>query len=104
MLDLGSGDEKVKKVDFRKFLTPGYTTSGHVELYTVSSDLFMGPLRYSWVVVTFPDLVRFCSQVSVERGMSWEEATHAWAEQNGPDDGFYVQVWDLRGQFCTSQN
>lgn len=35
-LDLGSGDEKVKKVDVRKFLTPGYTTSGHVELYTVS--------------------------------------------------------------------
>ncbi|XP_026210694.1 protein strawberry notch homolog 1 isoform X2 [Anabas testudineus] len=64
ILDLGSGDEKVKKVDCRKFLTPGYTTSGHVELYTVS----------------------------VERGMSWEEATHAWAEQNGPDDGFYVQM------------
>lgn len=34
------------------------------------------------------------SQVSVERGMSWEEATHVWAEQNGPDDGFYVQVGD----------
>uniref|UniRef100_UPI003AADC2E0 protein strawberry notch homolog 1 n=1 Tax=Centroberyx gerrardi TaxID=166262 RepID=UPI003AADC2E0 len=64
ILDLGSGDEKVKKVDCKKFLTPGYTTSGHVELYTVS----------------------------VERGMSWEEATHAWAEQSGPDDGFYVQV------------
>uniref|UniRef100_A0AAQ5ZMH6 Protein strawberry notch homolog 1 n=1 Tax=Amphiprion ocellaris TaxID=80972 RepID=A0AAQ5ZMH6_AMPOC len=64
ILDLGSGDEKVKKVDCRKFLTPGYTTSGHVELYTVS----------------------------VERGMSWEEATHAWAEQNGSDDGFYVQM------------
>ncbi|XP_070844780.1 protein strawberry notch homolog 1 isoform X1 [Chaetodon trifascialis] len=64
ILDLGSGDEKVKKVDCRKFLTPGYTTSGHVELFTVS----------------------------VERGMSWEEATHAWAEQNGPDDGFYVQT------------
>ncbi|KAM9306500.1 protein strawberry notch homolog 1 isoform 1-T1 [Pholidichthys leucotaenia] len=64
ILDLGSGDEKVMKVDCRKFLTPGYTTSGHVELYTVS----------------------------VERGMSWEEATHAWAEQNGPDDGFYVQM------------
>ncbi|KAK2818636.1 hypothetical protein Q5P01_024197 [Channa striata] len=64
ILDLGSGDEKVKKVDCRKFLTPGYTTSGHVELYTVS----------------------------VERGMSWEEATHAWADQNGPDDGFYVQM------------
>uniref|UniRef100_A0A673CHW8 Protein strawberry notch homolog 1 n=1 Tax=Sphaeramia orbicularis TaxID=375764 RepID=A0A673CHW8_9TELE len=63
-MDLGSGDEKVKKVDCRKFLTPGYTTSGHVELFTVS----------------------------VERGMSWEEATHAWAEQNGPDDGFYVQM------------
>uniref|UniRef100_A0A7N8YF26 Protein strawberry notch homolog 1 n=1 Tax=Mastacembelus armatus TaxID=205130 RepID=A0A7N8YF26_9TELE len=64
ILDLGSGDEKVKKVDCRRFLTPGYTTSGHVELYTVG----------------------------VERGMSWEEATHAWAEQNGPDDGFYVQM------------
>ncbi|XP_068430874.1 protein strawberry notch homolog 1 isoform X2 [Clinocottus analis] len=64
ILDLGSGDEKVKKVDCRKFLTPGYTTSGHVELYTVS----------------------------VERGMSWEEATHAWADQNGEDDGFYVQM------------
>ncbi|XP_075885781.1 protein strawberry notch homolog 1 isoform X2 [Nelusetta ayraudi] len=64
ILDLGSGDEKVKKVDVRKFLTPGYTTSGHVELYTVS----------------------------VERGMSWEEATHCWADQSGPDDGFYVQA------------
>uniref|UniRef100_A0A672KVY7 Protein strawberry notch homolog 1 n=1 Tax=Sinocyclocheilus grahami TaxID=75366 RepID=A0A672KVY7_SINGR len=62
--DLGSGDEKVKKVDVKKFLTPGYSTSGHVELYTVS----------------------------VERGMSWEDATHIWADQNGPDDGFYVQV------------
>ncbi|XP_032395029.1 protein strawberry notch homolog 1 isoform X3 [Etheostoma spectabile] len=64
ILDLGSGDEKVKKIDCKKFLTPGYTTSGHVELFTVS----------------------------VERGMSWEEATHAWADQNGPDDGFYVQM------------
>ncbi|CAG05292.1 unnamed protein product, partial [Tetraodon nigroviridis] len=64
ILDLGSGDEKVKKLDCRKFLTPGYTTSGHVELHTVS----------------------------VERGMSWEEATHIWADQNGPDDGFYVQM------------
>ncbi|XP_049325001.1 protein strawberry notch homolog 1 isoform X2 [Astyanax mexicanus] len=64
ILDLGSGDEKVKKFDVKKFLTPGYSTSGHVELYTVS----------------------------VERGMSWEDATHVWAEQDGPDDGFYVQV------------
>uniref|UniRef100_A0A8C7Q404 Protein strawberry notch homolog 1 n=1 Tax=Oncorhynchus mykiss TaxID=8022 RepID=A0A8C7Q404_ONCMY len=64
ILDLGSGDEKVKKMEAKKFLTPGYSTSGHVELYTVS----------------------------VERGMSWEDATHAWAEQSGPDDGFYVQV------------
>jgi hypothetical protein len=24
--------------------------------------------------------------------MAWEDATHAWAEQSGPDDGFYVQV------------
>lgn len=31
-------------------------------------------------------------QVSVERGMSWEDATHIWAEQSGPEDGFYVQV------------
>lgn len=34
--DLGSGDEKVRKADAKKFLTPGYSTSGHVELYTVS--------------------------------------------------------------------
>uniref|UniRef100_A0A671PNS3 Protein strawberry notch homolog 1 n=1 Tax=Sinocyclocheilus anshuiensis TaxID=1608454 RepID=A0A671PNS3_9TELE len=65
ILDLGSGDEKVKKVDVKKFLTPGYSTSGHVELYTVS----------------------------VERGMSWEDATHVWADQNGPDDGFYKLVF-----------
>ncbi|KAF3849243.1 hypothetical protein F7725_015740, partial [Dissostichus mawsoni] len=64
ILDLGNGDEKVKKVDCKKFLTPGYTTAGHVELYNVS----------------------------VERGMSWEEATHVWADQNGGDDGFYVQM------------
>ncbi|KAM9118466.1 protein strawberry notch homolog 1 isoform 4-T8 [Pangshura tecta] len=62
ILDLGSGDEKVRKADTKKFLTPGYSTSGHVELYTIS----------------------------VERGMSWEEATKIWAEQTGPDDGFYL--------------
>ncbi|XP_041084217.1 protein strawberry notch homolog 1-like isoform X2 [Polyodon spathula] len=64
ILDLGSGDEKVRKVESKKFLTPGYSTSGHVELYTVS----------------------------VERGMSWEESTRVWAEQSGPDDGFYIQI------------
>uniref|UniRef100_A0A8C3Y9K8 Protein strawberry notch homolog 1 n=1 Tax=Catharus ustulatus TaxID=91951 RepID=A0A8C3Y9K8_CATUS len=62
ILDLGSGDEKVRKADVKKFLTPGYSTSGHVELYTIS----------------------------VERGMSWDEATKMWAEQTGPDDGFYL--------------
>ncbi|NXG33199.1 SBNO1 protein, partial [Dromaius novaehollandiae] len=64
ILDLGSGDEKVRKADVKKFLTPGYSTSGHVELYTIS----------------------------VERGMSWEEATKIWAEQTGPDDGFYLSL------------
>uniref|UniRef100_A0A3Q3LEF3 Protein strawberry notch homolog 1 n=1 Tax=Mastacembelus armatus TaxID=205130 RepID=A0A3Q3LEF3_9TELE len=49
----------------------------------------MGILGCGWITVTLPGSV---SQVGVERGMSWEEATHAWAEQNGPDDGFYVQV------------
>lgn len=37
--DLGSGDEKVRKSDVKKFLTPGYSTSGHVELYTVSLEM-----------------------------------------------------------------
>ncbi|XP_077164291.1 protein strawberry notch homolog 1 isoform X1 [Paroedura picta] len=64
ILDLGSGDEKVRKADAKKFLTPGYSTSGHVELYTIS----------------------------VERGMSWEEATKLWAEQTGPEDGFYLSL------------
>ncbi|NWH83933.1 SBNO1 protein, partial [Aegithalos caudatus] len=64
ILDLGSGDEKVRKTDVKKFLTPGYSTSGHVELYTIS----------------------------VERGMSWDEATKIWAEQTGPDDGFYLSL------------
>lgn len=41
-VDLGSGDEKVKKVDCRKFLTPGYTTSGHVELHTVCLRIIFG--------------------------------------------------------------
>lgn len=36
-------------------------------------------------------------QVSVERGMSWEDATHIWAEQSGADDGFYVQVRTIDG-------
>ncbi|XP_059341369.1 protein strawberry notch homolog 1 isoform X1 [Ammospiza nelsoni] len=64
ILDLGSGDEKVRKADVKKFLTPGYSTSGHVELYTIS----------------------------VERGMSWDEATKIWEEQTGPDDGFYLSL------------
>uniref|UniRef100_A0A7M4FJG4 Protein strawberry notch homolog 1 n=1 Tax=Crocodylus porosus TaxID=8502 RepID=A0A7M4FJG4_CROPO len=76
ILDLGSGDEKVRKTDVKKFLTPGYSTSGHVELYTIS----------------------------VERGMSWEEGTKFWAEQTGPDDGFYLslQVSLLDLNFCKS--
>ncbi|XP_044131632.1 protein strawberry notch homolog 1 isoform X1 [Bufo gargarizans] len=64
ILDLGSGDEKVRKTEVKKFLTPGYSTSGHVELYTIS----------------------------VERGMSWEDATKLWAEQTAPDDGFYLSL------------
>ncbi|XP_030075420.1 protein strawberry notch homolog 1 isoform X2 [Microcaecilia unicolor] len=64
ILDLGSGDEKVRKADVKKFLTPGYSTSGHVELYTIS----------------------------VERGLSWDDATKMWAEQTGPDDGFYLSL------------
>ncbi|KAM3940780.1 protein strawberry notch homolog 1 isoform 1-T1 [Leptodactylus fuscus] len=64
ILDLGSGDEKVRKTEVKKFLTPGYSTSGHVELYTIS----------------------------VERGMSWEDATKIWAEQTGSDDGFYLSL------------
>uniref|UniRef100_A0A671VFG3 Protein strawberry notch homolog 1 n=1 Tax=Sparus aurata TaxID=8175 RepID=A0A671VFG3_SPAAU len=50
--------------------------------------------RYDMGILALPDFIPVCvsSQVSVERGMSWEEATHAWAEQNGPDDGFYVQM------------
>ncbi|XP_064424224.1 protein strawberry notch homolog 1 isoform X2 [Latimeria chalumnae] len=62
ILDLGSGDEKVRKVNVKKFLTPGYSTSGHVELHTIS----------------------------VERGMSWDDAVKVWAEQSGPEDGFYL--------------
>uniref|UniRef100_A0A2K5E1N2 SBNO alpha/beta domain-containing protein n=1 Tax=Aotus nancymaae TaxID=37293 RepID=A0A2K5E1N2_AOTNA len=54
ILNLGSGDEKVRKSNVKKFLTPGYSTCGHVELYTIS----------------------------VERGMSWEEATKIWVERN----------------------
>ncbi|XP_053555749.1 protein strawberry notch homolog 1 [Bombina bombina] len=64
ILDLGSGDEKVKKTEVKKFLTPGYSTSGHVELYTIS----------------------------VERGMSWDDATKIWAEQTVPEDGFYLSL------------
>ncbi|KAM9328910.1 protein strawberry notch homolog 1 [Gastrophryne carolinensis] len=64
ILDLGSGDEKVRKSDTKKFLTPGYSTSGHVELFTIS----------------------------VERGMSWDDAAKIWAEQSGQDDGFYVSL------------
>ncbi|XP_073442194.1 protein strawberry notch homolog 1 isoform X1 [Dendrobates tinctorius] len=64
ILDLGSGDEKVRKAEVKKFLTPGYSTSGHVELYTIS----------------------------VERGMSWEDASKIWAEQIGPEDGFYLSL------------
>lgn len=43
----------------------------------------------------------FAHQVSVERGMSWEDATHIWAEQSGPDDGFYVQVRAIVSRFVT---
>uniref|UniRef100_A0A671VJ55 Protein strawberry notch homolog 1 n=1 Tax=Sparus aurata TaxID=8175 RepID=A0A671VJ55_SPAAU len=62
----------------------------------------MGILGKSvFIQSALPDFIPVCvsSQVSVERGMSWEEATHAWAEQNGPDDGFYVQVREIQNMF-----
>ncbi len=97
--DLGSGDEKVKKVDVKKFLTPGYSTSGHVELYTVCKIcVHVYKHHYDAIIIVYVchnwlmGKNGFCLQVSVERGMSWEDATHVWADQNGPDDGFYVQV------------
>uniref|UniRef100_A0A4W3J8R5 Protein strawberry notch homolog 1 n=1 Tax=Callorhinchus milii TaxID=7868 RepID=A0A4W3J8R5_CALMI len=64
ILDLGSGDEKVKKLEGKKFLTPGYSVSGYVALYTIS----------------------------VERGMSWDDAVKIWAEQMGSEDGFYLSL------------
>ncbi|KAG8146091.1 putative Strawberry notch 1-like protein, partial [Naja naja] len=30
--------------------------------------------------------------ISVERGMSWEEATKLWSEQSGSEDGFYLSL------------
>uniref|UniRef100_A0A8B9C2R9 Protein strawberry notch homolog 1 n=1 Tax=Anser brachyrhynchus TaxID=132585 RepID=A0A8B9C2R9_9AVES len=62
--DMGILGEYSTSQYVKKFLTPGYSTSGHVELYTIS----------------------------VERGMSWDEATKLWAEQTGPDDGFYLSL------------
>uniref|UniRef100_A0A671PJA9 Protein strawberry notch homolog 1 n=1 Tax=Sinocyclocheilus anshuiensis TaxID=1608454 RepID=A0A671PJA9_9TELE len=50
ILDLGSGDEKVKKVDVKKFLTPGYSTSGHVELYTVNKLFEVNPRKRLFMV------------------------------------------------------
>uniref|UniRef100_A0A665U2B2 Protein strawberry notch homolog 1 n=1 Tax=Echeneis naucrates TaxID=173247 RepID=A0A665U2B2_ECHNA len=55
ILDLGSGDEKVQKVDCRKFLTPGYTTSGHVELFTVSFFSALWDMGV-WILVTVPNI------------------------------------------------
>lgn len=56
--DLGSGDEKVKKVEVKKFLTPGYSTSGHVELYTVCTDLIYDTNVLVLIVVWYK--VLFC--------------------------------------------
>lgn len=56
--DLGSGDEKVKKVEVKKFLTPGYSTSGHVELYTVCTDLMYDTNVLVLIVVWYK--VLFC--------------------------------------------
>lgn len=62
-------------------------------------EKMVGKKKVLWIYVGVWPLTFFLSfffflskQVSVERGMSWEDATHIWAEHNGPDDGFYVQV------------
>lgn len=52
-IDLGSGDEKVKKLEAKKFLTPGYSVSGRVELYTVSSTC-LGRWFVFWIFGCFP--------------------------------------------------
>nr|XP_032803328.1 protein strawberry notch homolog 1 [Petromyzon marinus] len=70
ILDLGSGEERVKKLEVKRFNTRGHSGAGHVEMYTVL----------------------------VERGMSWEEATEVWADQSGPDDGFYLSLQVRNGK------
>uniref|UniRef100_A0A673ZJE8 Protein strawberry notch homolog 1 n=1 Tax=Salmo trutta TaxID=8032 RepID=A0A673ZJE8_SALTR len=58
----------------------------------IFSELFISYVSNGPVAIFHFENTVCVWQVSVERGMSWEDATHAWAEQSGPDDGFYVQV------------
>jgi hypothetical protein len=60
--DLGTGGENVKRIRMCTFLRPHATGKATTELHTVT----------------------------VERGMSWEDATDKWSELTGKDEGFYL--------------
>ncbi len=63
-LDLGSAGENVKLLDSQKFVSNFSGTNVKTQLNTVS----------------------------VERGMSWQQAMNKWHQHDGPDDGFYISA------------
>ncbi|KAJ8312814.1 hypothetical protein KUTeg_010187 [Tegillarca granosa] len=64
--DLGSGGESVKKLETKIFVGNTATNTAKTELTTVS----------------------------VERGMSWNNAMEIWRKHMGVDDGFYISLND----------
>uniref|UniRef100_A0A3B3SDJ8 Protein strawberry notch homolog 2 n=1 Tax=Paramormyrops kingsleyae TaxID=1676925 RepID=A0A3B3SDJ8_9TELE len=70
ILDLAPGNDKIYEETQEKFLTPGNPQEGQVILY----------------------------EVSVDRGLPWEEARSRAQTLRGPDDGFYLS--HKRNQPC----
>ncbi|XP_023653713.1 protein strawberry notch homolog 2-like [Paramormyrops kingsleyae] len=72
ILDLAPGNDKIYEETQEKFLTPGNPQEGQVILY----------------------------EVSVDRGLPWEEARSRAQTLRGPDDGFYLSHKMQRNQPC----
>ncbi|ELV09328.1 Protein strawberry notch like protein 2 [Tupaia chinensis] len=94
ILDLAPGIDEIYEESQQVFLTPGHPQDGQVVFYKVSLPWCSpAPVPLSPHPLT---PIRLFPQISVDRGLRWEEAFAKSLELTGPYDGFYLS-YKVRG-------
>lgn len=91
-LDLAPGIDEIYEESQQVFLAPGHPQDGQVVFYKVSGHWSFLPLPAPVPASATNPTPNICMlwQISVDRGLKWEEAYAKSLELTGPHDGFYL--------------